>query len=612
MTSDVAQLIRDGAVSGRGVLLEDEAKKVLKKYGIPVVAEMRVTDPESAVTAASELGYPVVLKGLGEQMLHKTEMGMVRVGLTDEGQVRSVAKEMVEQGGEDLSALLVQPMVQGRRELVVGLFQDSQFGQVVMLGLGGIFTEALEDVVFRLAPLYEKDAEQMMEELRSKAILGPFRGEKAADGEAIKKVLMGLSALALDYPQVKEVDINPLIVSPKGEVIAVDALVILGGGGEIGKEGSYKRPPVDKKLLGDIFYPDAIAFVGVSGSIGKWGHMLLTNCLSGNYEGQIYLVNPKGGEICGHKVYPTLGDIPGSVDVAVVTIPAKGVPALLPQLKKKGIRGMLLITSGFGETGKEGKAMEKQLVQDAARAGIMILGPNTMGICNPHQRFFCNNAHVHPMPGSTALVCQSGNMGTQLLAFAAQQDIGIRAFSGSGNEAMVTIEDYMEVFELDKKTRTVVLYLESVKDGRRFFESARRVSTKKPVVVLKGGRTEAGGKAASSHTGALASDAKVFDAACRQAGIIQVDQPMELLDLSAVFSSLPLPKGNRVAIMTLGGGWGVIAADLCMENGLVMPELSEDIIKRLDTMLPDYWWEILWISWGRVIQRFQRWPWKNF
>jgi acyl-CoA synthetase (NDP forming) len=180
-------------------------------------------------------------------------------------------------------------------------------------------------------------------------------------------------------------------------------------------------------------------------------------------------------------------------------------------------------------------------------------------------------------------------MGVQLLAFAEQQGIGIRAFSGSGNEAMITIEDYMEGFEVDALTQTVMLYVESVKHGRRFFESARRVSRKKPIVLLKGGQTRAGNRAAASHTGAMASDVRLFDAVCRQAGIVKVDQPMELLDLSAAFSSLPLPRGNRVAIMTLGGGWGVVTADLCSQYGLEIPELGEELVRRMDTVLPPYW-----------------------
>ena len=194
-----------------------------------------------------------------------------------------------------------------------------------------------------------------------------------------------------------------------------------------------------------------------------------------------------------------------------------------------------------------------------------------------------------PGRAGPTIVSQSGNLGVQLLDFAEHEGIGIRAFGGSGNEAMITIEDYMETFEADELTQTVVLYLESVKNGRRFFEAARRVGMKKPVVMLKGGRTQAGNRAAASHTGALASNSRIFTAAARQAGIVVVEQPLELLDLSAAFSSLPLPRGNRVAVMTLGGGWGVVAADLCVENGLTIPDLSPELVERIDRILPSYW-----------------------
>jgi len=180
-------------------------------------------------------------------------------------------------------------------------------------------------------------------------------------------------------------------------------------------------------------------------------------------------------------------------------------------------------------------------------------------------------------------------MGVQLLAFAEQQGIGIRGFCGSGNEAMMCIEDYLDGLEVDSLTRTVMLYVESVKNGRRFFESARRVGKKKPIVLLKGGQSQAGNRAAASHTGALTSDIRVFDTVCHQAGIVKVDQPMALLDLGAAFSSLPLPKGNRAAIMTLGGGWGVVTADLCAQFGLDVPELSKKIINDIDKILPPYW-----------------------
>lgn len=180
-------------------------------------------------------------------------------------------------------------------------------------------------------------------------------------------------------------------------------------------------------------------------------------------------------------------------------------------------------------------------------------------------------------------------MGVQLLGFAEDQGIGIRGFCGSGNEAMITVEDFLDGFELDELTKIVMLYIEGVRDGRRFFESARRLSKKKPIVLLKGGQSEDGNRAAASHTGAMTSDARVFDAVCRQAGIVKVEQSMDLLDLSAAFSSLPLPKGNRVGIMTLGGGWGVITADLCARYGLKVAQLTPELIARFDTLLPHYW-----------------------
>ncbi len=583
--TSVKKLIQKTVQSGSMIIGEDDSKIILSLYGIPVVPEKQVLNPDEAVQASEAFGFPVVIKAIARGISHKSEHGHVKLGLTGPDQVREAAVSFLKKGTMTIDSLLVQPMLKGSRQWVAGMFRDPLFGPVIMFGLGGIYTEVLNDVVFKLAPLTSTDLDDLVSELSSRELLYDFRGERGVDKEIIKNILNGLGEIALTFPEIQEIDINPLILSPEGTLTAVDAVIVAG----TRKSEICKRPDVDKAVLGELFYPDSVAFVGASGSLGKWGHMLLTNTLSGNYPGRIYLVNPKGGMIAGQTVNRSLSEIDGTIDLAVVTIPASQVMDLIPQLKEKKTKGMLLITSGFSETGKDGARLEKDLVQAASEAGIVVLGPNTMGICNPHKKFFFSGAHVHPLAGSTALVCQSGNMGTQLLAFAQQQDIGIRAFSGSGNEAMVTIEDYMEAFEIDELTRTVVMYIESVKDGRRFFESASRVSRKKPVVVLRGGRTEAGGKAAASHTGALASDSAVFNAACRQAGIIQVKQSIELLDLSAVFSSLPLPKGSRVAIMTLGGGWGVVTCDLCLEHGLEVPELPESIVKKLDQLLPSYW-----------------------
>ena len=584
----VDELIEKSVNSSSNMILEDDAKKILKTCDINVVKEEIALTIEQACKKAETTGFPVVLKALCSNFAHKSENELVKTGLHTIDEVKKAGAQILKNSSDNFEKFLIQPMVQGRREFVAGVFKDPQFGSVIMFGLGGIFTEALNDVVFKIAPIDKADVLSMVDELLSKKLLQDFRGEKAVDIESINQVLLGLSNLAVEYPAIKEIDINPLIATKTGDLIAVDALIIT----EKIKDPSSsnkKSIKIDKNILKSCFYPESIAFIGASSTLGKWGHFLVVNTLSGKYKGDTFLVNPKGGKILGKHVYKSVLEIKEKIDLVVVTIPAPKVVELLPHLKEKNIRGMLLITSGFKETGKDGAILEKELVAKAEKYGILILGPNTMGITNPHINLFCSGSKVEPLPGSTALVCQSGNLGTQLLAFAEQQEIGIRAFSGSGNEAMVTIEDYMETFETDDLTRTVVLYIESVKQGRRFFESASRVSKKKPVIVLNGGRTKAGNKAALSHTGAMASNSKIFSAALKQAGVIEVNQPMDLLDLSAVFSSLPLPQGNRVAIMTLGGGWGVVATDLCVENNLLVPKLSDSITSKLDSILPPFW-----------------------
>jgi acyl-CoA synthetase (NDP forming) len=578
-------IIEEAKIQGRETLTEAEAKEVLKEYGIPVVEEKTFKTIEEVLEAIENINYPVVLKGLGARLTHKTEKGLVRLNLRNREDVRSAAVYIKEAAGRDLEGFLLQPMIEGRREFVAGLFHDPQFGAAVMFGLGGIFTEAIGDVVFRLAPVDEKEADKMINELRSQKFLGAFRGERAPDRKALINTLIGLSRISIEVPDIREIDVNPLLVTADGKVTAVDALVILG---KTAHEG-VSPLPVDPKSIGHLFYPKSIAFIGASAEVSKWGQLMFTNVVAGNYQGKIYLVNPKGGEIAGRTVFKSVTDISEPVDLAVITIPAVRVLSVLPGLRKKEIKNVLLISSGFGETGAQGKALEDELVRQAQEDGILILGPNTMGICNPHISLYCTGTHVRPKAGSIVLVAQSGNLGTQLLAFAEKEAIGIRAFSGSGNEAMITIEDYLEGFEIDELTKTVVLYIESIKNGRRFFEAATRVGRKKPIIALKGGRTQAGASAAASHTGAMASNIRVFEAACRQAGIVQAEHPMDLLDLSAAFSSLPLPRGKRIAIMTLGGGWGVVGSDLCVENGLEVPILPEAMISRISKWLPSFW-----------------------
>jgi acyl-CoA synthetase (NDP forming) len=347
-----------------------------------------------------------------------------------------------------------------------------------------------------------------------------------------------------------------------------------------------------EKMLSDLntlFHPENIAVIGASATFGKWGQVIISNILAGGFEGKVFPVNPKGGKMFGLDAFQSIMDIPDVVDLAFITTPSGTVPGLLEVFGKKNVKGAVIITSGFSETDASGKKLERKIVEVARNNNIWIIGPNTMGIICPHAGLFATGSHPRPQKGSVAFISQSGNLGNQLVHWAEQQGVGISLFVGSGNEAMLTCPDYLEYLENDPHTRFIVLYVENVEDGTRFMETAGRINLKKPVILLKGGSTQAGKKAAASHTGAMSGEDTIFKGACRQAGILNVSVPSDLLSLSAGFSSLPLPAGNRVGIVTLGGGWGVVTADECTKKGLVVPEIPDQIVANIGKYLPEFW-----------------------
>ena len=417
---NINTILKKAVDSGKTALSEHESKKILHAYGIPVVQETVAKTIGDAVEAASQIGFPIVLKGLGARLTHKTERGLVHMHLKTVAEVRSAAESIQHNAGDDLEGFLVQPQIQGKREWIAGLSHDEQFGPVIMFGAGGILTEAVSDVTFRLAPLSPEDAREMIAEIKSSPLLEDFRGEKKIDRSQIVRVLTGLSDLAADHPEVFEVDINPLIATATGDLLAVDALVVVGGTHErTVSPGSISQT----EALGPFFYPKSIAFIGASSTMGKWGHMLVANTKSGGYAGKIYLVNPKGGKIVGEEAYRSLSDIHEPVDLAIVTIPAEHVISLIPQLQANGIRHMLLITSGFSETDSDGKKTRKRTGCICAAGRNPDTGPQHHGdLQSPcgsqlhqparttetrlHRSHIPIRKHGHPVPG---LCRASGN-----------------------------------------------------------------------------------------------------------------------------------------------------------------------------------------------------------
>jgi acyl-CoA synthetase (NDP forming) len=259
----------------------------------------------------------------------------------------------------------------------------------------------------------------------------------------------------------------------------------------------------ESMTLEHVFNPKSIAMIGASASFGKWGQMIFSNIVAGGFAGKIYPVNPKEKKIFGIPVYKRVQDIPEPADLAIITTPADTVLSVLEDCGQRGTRTAVVVTSGFSETGEEGRALENKLVSLCKEKGIILVGPNTMGILCPRSQLFATGAHTRPRQGGVAFISQSGNLGIQLIHWAELQGVGVSLFVGSGNEAMVTCSDYLEYVAGDSQTRIIILYLESMREGRRFFETVKRINRIKPVIVLKGGRTEAGRAASASHTGSM-------------------------------------------------------------------------------------------------------------
>jgi acetyl coenzyme A synthetase (ADP forming)-like protein len=338
-----------------------------------------------------------------------------------------------------------------------------------------------------------------------------------------------------------------------------------------------------------FFEPESVAVIGASRNPSKYGYSLLKNLIDLGFNGKIYPVNPNAEEILGLKAYPSVKAINENVDLAIIIVPSFKVPEVMLDCAEKRVKGVVICSSGFREAGEAGKKLEDEVVAIAKKAGIRVVGPNTTGILNATNNF---TTSFVPLPrfkrGNVAFIAQTG-----LFAAAAfwwiisKQPFGVSKIVGLGNKCDVDDAEVLEYLADDEETEVVAIYMEGVKDGRRLFETFKKVSKIKPIVVLKSGRSPAGVKASLSHTGSLAVKDEIFDAVCKQAGVIRVGGDLdELLDVTKAFALQPLPKGNKVAIVTVTGGGGVIAADKCAEYGLELASLSSKTLDKIKEKMP--------------------------
>jgi acetyl coenzyme A synthetase (ADP forming)-like protein len=339
--------------------------------------------------------------------------------------------------------------------------------------------------------------------------------------------------------------------------------------------------------LRSLLQPNSIALIGASRHPGTIGYILL-QCLKNNgFPGSLYPINPNADFLMSLKTYPSVLDVPGDVDMAIIAVPAKIVASVADECGRKGIHVLVVISDGFKETGPEGASREKELRSIAFGHGMRIIGPNCMGVINtaPAVKMNATFSPVFPPQGNVAFLSQSGAMGLVVLEYASNLDMGISTFVSVGNRADISSNDLLEYWEQDEATDVILLYLESFGNPGKFSRIARRVTAKKPVIVVKGGRTQEGSRAASSHTGALATSDVVSDVLFQHAGIIRVNLMEEMFDVAALLSNQPLPRGRRLVIVTNGGGPGIIAADAAARHGLLLPQPGKKLASNLKTVL---------------------------
>jgi acetyltransferase len=332
--------------------------------------------------------------------------------------------------------------------------------------------------------------------------------------------------------------------------------------------------------------PRGVAVVGASPSPDKLGYAVLQNVIRYGYAGQIYPINPKAAEILGLPAYPSVKDIPGPVDLAVVLIPAKAVPGVIEECGQKGITGAVVISAGFREVGREGRQLEQQLIETARRYGIRIVGPNVLGIIDTVASLNASFAVGMPRRGHIAFMSQSGALCTSILDMALGQSTGFSRFYSIGNKADLNEVDFLRAWSEDPETNVITAYLEGISDGAEFMKTARQVTRMKPVVSIKSGTTSAGSRAASSHTGTLAGSEKAYDAAFKQVGIIRAASIQELFDFTQAFDRQPIPESDAVAVVTNAGGPGIMASDAIERMGLRLASLTPGIQQKLRAALP--------------------------
>lgn len=553
------------------VLGQDEALTRLEEVGIATPAAGTGMDAEAAAAAAAELPGPwLVLKAGG--LLHKTDDGGVVLGLEGPGAVRTAAEDLLARLGDGALPLVVQEQFEGV-EVLVGLRRVPQLGTALVVGAGGVLTEVLQDVQYESVPVDVVTARAMLDRLRIRPLLDGVRGGASHDVDALVAAMVAVSQLAERHPDIAEMDLNPIMVGSAGQgVRAVDVRVLV----DRPQERLTVRAVRD---LDRLLAPRSVAVVGVSDDRSKVGTRLFGHLVTHGFPGALHPIHPSGGTIDGHRRARSLRELGSAPDLVCIAVPAQHVPAVAQEAVEVGAGSVLVHSSDFAEIGDRGRRLQDELAAVLAAGGVPLAGPNDMGIVAPHQGLAASISgalsRVELRAGSVALVSSSGALGSCLATRLLEHGVGLSHWIHAGNEADVTIAEYLRWLVDDAATGAVGLLLEDIKDGPTFAAATQELNAAgKPVFAYHMVRTASGSAAAQSHTGAMVGAFELRESVLRAGGVVSTPSLQTLEDALRLAARHGLPAGPRLAALTFSGGACTIIADTAVELGVELPDLD--------------------------------------
>jgi len=577
------------AAEGLSQPITDEGLLLLSRFGIDTPAEVTVGSVDEVFTATAAFAKRVVLKAVSPDLVHKSDVGGVVVGIESAQRARAEALAMSSRV-PDLTGFQVQEFVEGSLELVLGLCRDPILGAFVVAGLGGIWVEVLDDVAIRPVPCSHDEARKMLRELRAAPLLAGARGAEPVDQDAIADVIEALSRMAQAHPEIEQVDLNPVVVRA-GRAVALDRHIVRVESAQV--EVPSREGDRGQDRMESLLNPESIAVVGASADTDKVGGRLFRYLVSHGFERPLFPVNPKAEPVMGRTAYRNIADLPVTPDLACVVVPVAAALPVVRECVEAGIPAVTVYSSGFAEAGADGRDIQDQLRMLSATGAISIAGPNTAGIINTHASMCaaitmaCEDPNMPA--GNIGVITQSGGLGSAMLTRLWDKGAGISSWISCGNEVDLTLSDYLGHLVEDPDTDVLVLFIEALRETKRFAAACNRArQLGKPILAYKTGTTEIGRAAVQSHTAAVAGDDKLYDALFRSLGVVRCNDLQGLLDAAVALSWQPVAAGNRVAVVSTSGGACSMTADACARAGLALPTFSEDSLRAIRKVIPAF------------------------